>query len=196
MHHFFYFFFFRGNNSPGRLGRRSPGSGACVGRTGITGAVGEDLRALGGGGRPGIAQQVRGEVACAGPGCGRSSCRHPLPINPFLVGCSVVLQSQQSQTRRAVGISRRAGVSVESKTVVMGQSFAAGTPVQIAAVLRCRPVPGRDGSPIPNTSVPSGTEAFNGAVVAFPVCHSLDHRSGSPDHWPPPLCAGDSMVTA
>lgn len=87
--------FFRGNNSQGRLGRRSPGSGACVGRTGITGAVGEDLQALaaasvGGGGRPGIAQQVRGEVACAGPGCGRSSRRCPLAINPVPVGCSAI----------------------------------------------------------------------------------------------------------
>lgn len=92
--------FFQGNNSQGRLGRRSPGSSACVGRTGITGAVGEDLRALaasvGGGGRPGIAQQVRGEVACVGPGCSRSPRCYPLAINPVPKGCSVVLAKPPS----------------------------------------------------------------------------------------------------
>lgn len=35
-----------------------------MGRTGITGAVGKDLRAPGGWEWPGIAQQVRGEVGC------------------------------------------------------------------------------------------------------------------------------------
>lgn len=43
-----------------------------------------------GGGLLGIAQQVRGEVACAGMGCGQRSCHCLLAVNHIPVGCSVV----------------------------------------------------------------------------------------------------------
>ena len=81
----------------------------------------------------------------------------------------------ESRALWAVGLARQAGVSVESKTAAVEGSFATGTPVRITAVLRCRPLPSRRGSPFPKPCMSSHTKAFNWVTVAFPVCHSLDH---------------------
>lgn len=114
-----------------------------MGRTGITGAVGEDLRALaaalGGWEWPGIAQQVRGEVGCAGPGCGCSSCYCPFAINPVPTGRLVSRESLPAP-RKHPGMGMESQTSGGTRSASRSfcrersQSFAVGVLVEITAI--------------------------------------------------------------